>query len=689
MNRQTIIVPKGIRYISDWDNLDEGKRLRDQLPINTSYIMNKTITGCGYTEYYINNPFPTILCSPRLVLLENKEDQHKDMENLLYLKNEYDTFESFDKDISKDDEKGVRELEINPEVSEEERKKAEEYTKYLKEKIRNHIEFCYFKLHKSPKFLVTYDSFRRIKEELGSSINNYQVVVDEFQSIFCDSRFKSDTENNFLFNLRGLNNIIYLSATPMIDKYLEMLPEFKDLPYYELDWATEDPSRVVKPYLKTKLITPKKSLVGEVYRIVSTYKDGKFEKITRALEDGMFEEVYSKEAVIYVNSVKNICDIIRKCELTLENTNVLCSDDATNEKKVRDAFRKHDSTVTTKTKCIGKVPKEGEPHKMFTLCTRTVYLGADFYSTNARSFIFSDANIDCLSVDITLDLPQILGRQRLEENPWKNRAELYYKTNTKEISREDFNKYLEKKKTTTTNLLNVYNKSDSSEKHDLAIKYRRDIKRSNYRFDFVAVDEHSGSDLKPVFNDLVMISEMRAFDVQQIDYKDRFSVFTSISKTTNVNDINTHLDTIYSFTYLPEKLKYLCSLDESTVLSCLPHLPELFNNYYTVLGPERMRALRFDTSDMKKEYEKIIGNQEVNIIEALHTEFKIGEKIPKNVIKERLKKLYDSIGYSKTPKATDLENYFEVSVCRIPNKETGKRDSGYQILKIKEEGIEN
>lgn len=70
---------------------------------------------------------------------------------------------------------------------------------------------------------------------------------------------------------------------------------------------------------------------------------------------------------------------------------------------------------------------------MFTLCTRTVYLGADFYSTCARSFIFSDANIDCLSVDISLDLPQILGRQRLDCNPWKNCAELYYKLNTKKI----------------------------------------------------------------------------------------------------------------------------------------------------------------------------------------------------------------------------------------------------------------
>ena len=679
MNKQTIIVPKGIRYISEWNNLEEGRRLIDLLPISDQYIMNKTITGCGYTEYCITNPFPTILCSPRLVLLENKEDQHKDMDNLLYLRNDFE-FNECDRDISKDD---LRPVEISPEKEEERKRIAEEHTKVLKERIRSHIELCYFKLHKNPKFLVTYDSFRRIKEELGDSINNYLVVVDEFQSVFCDSRFKSDTENEFLNCLHGVKNVCFLSATPMMDKYLDMLPEFKNLPYYELDWSTEDSSRVIKPYLKTKQV--KKSLVTEVGRIVNTYKEGKFEKLTRQLKDGSFEEVYSKEAVIYVNSVKNICDIIRKCELTLDNTNVLCSNDAENEKKIRDAFRKHDSTVTTKTKCIGKVPKEGEPHKMFTLCTRTVYLGADFYSTNARSFIFSDANVDCLSVDITLDLPQILGRQRLIENPWKNRAELYFKLNAKEKSQKEFNDYLGDKKRMTESLIESYNDvKELSRKHDLAKVYQERAKTKKYKDDFVSVNKHSGSDMKPIFNNLVMVSEMRAFEIQQVDYKDRFSVFNAISKeVSDIEDINTYLDTIYSIKDITERYRYLCSLEESTALSCLPHLPESFVNYYTVLGPERMKALRYNATDMKREYEGIIGNQEINIRDYIIPAFTVGEIYSKAEVKKKLGEIYNSAGYSKTPRAVDLGEYFVIKNCMITNKETGKRDNCYQILSIK------
>jgi len=693
MEKYVIKVPRDIRYINDWDNLEEGKRLRDLVPENQSYIMNKTITGCGYTEYWLTNSYPVILCSPRLVLLENKEEQHKDQENLLYLRNEYNSFENYDKDISKDSKskKGLLDGDTEKEKEEKTKKRAEEYTKQLKKKIEDHVSLCYIKYHRSPKFMVTYDSFRRIKETLGDSIKKYKIIVDEFQSIFCDSRFKPDTENEFMYNLKGLDNVIYLSATPMIDTYLEQLDEYKDLPYYELDWTSENPGRVIKPYIKTKLISSKKSMIGEVERIINTYREGKFEKLTRQKEDGSFEEVYSKEAVFYINSVKNLCDIIKKCGLKLDEANILCSGNDENERKIKTALKKAGDVSVNKTKrCIGTVPKEGEPHKMFTLCTRTVYLGADFYSTNARSFIFSDANVDCLSVDITLDLPQILGRQRLDENPWKNRAELFYKLNTKVITTEKFKDYLDNKERVTNNLLDAYNTSNSSAKHDLASAYLELTKLSSYRKNFVAVNKHAGSDLQPVFNKLVMISEMRAFDVQQVDYKDRFNVFSSLSKTIGeVDDINFYLDKLYSYKYLPDKLRYLCSLEESVANSLLPHLPESFNNYYVVLGPDRMRALRFDATDMKKAYEGIIGNQSIDIGTLIIDTFTVGEKYTKTEIKKKLKHLYDSVGYSKTPKAVDLGDYFIIKTVDIKNEETGKRDKGYLIVSIKEETIKD
>ena len=124
--------------------------------------------------------------------------------------------------------------------------------------------------------------------------------------------------------------------------------------------------------------------------------------------------------------------------LSIDQCNILCAQTDENSKLVREAFntvikKKAEqegikNPVLLKGDIIGDIPTKGQPHKMFTFCTRTVYLGADFYSTNARTFIFSDANIECLSVDISMDLEQILGRQRLEENPWKNCATMFVKT---------------------------------------------------------------------------------------------------------------------------------------------------------------------------------------------------------------------------------------------------------------------
>jgi hypothetical protein len=139
---------------------------------------------------------------------------------------------------------------------------------------------------------------------------------------------------------------------------------------------------------------------------------------------------------------------------------------------------------------------------------------------------------------------------------------------------------------------------------------------------------------------------------------------------------------------LSDKFKYICTLDESTVLSCLPHLPEVFNNYYTVLGSEKIRALGYNITDMKKEYERKMGNQVIDIKSNILSSFSVGEKLSKKDIITRLETLYNSIGYSKTPKAIDLKEYFEVKDCKIP-KSDGTRDNGYEILKIKEEGIEN
>ena len=472
----------------------------------------------------------------------------------------------------------------------------------------------------------------------------------------------------------------------MIDKYLEMLDEFKDLPYYELDWETEDPSRILKP--KLSIHSCSRSIMPSANLVIQSYLKGEFESTVIDI-NGEKKEVVSQEAVLYVNSVKNICDIIRDNNLTIDNRT------SDNEDKVRKAFnlKKQDLKVKGIESVIGKVPTKGQPHKMFTLCTRTVYLGADFYSTNARTFIFSDANIDSLTVDITLDLPQILGRQRLEENPWKNRADLYYKTINQEnkLTKQESDEIIERKKKTTDNLLSVYQTANDSAKHDLSVKYQRDARNSNYKFDYIAVNEHSGKDLLPVFNNLMMVSDMRSYEIQQVDYADRFRVFNNFGDS--IVGFDLFIEIVHEIeneiTSFVERMKFIYSFtfDSKFMKLILDNLTDpSFAKYYYTISKERASALKYQRGNLEKEYKSIksFGFNQDNIINEIKGSFKEGKKYTKAEIKETLRSIYESNGWNKTPKANDLEQYFELKSCQITNKETGKRDMAFEITKLKD-----
>ena len=669
MYREKVIVPRGIRFISEWSEFNFSK-------FPGKCIINKQLPGCGFTEYCIRSGENIILCSPRKMLLKNKWSQHK---NEVYLVvNEMDKDSNIDKDLSKIDKSVVIDNLVKEEIS-----TNSEIYKRLYHEIEEYCMNRPYGLGK--KILVTYDSYRIVKdilEKLGW-FNRFITVIDEFQSILHDARFKSDTELKFMEYLKQSPTAYFVSATPMMDEYLEMLDEFKDLPYYELDWGSEDTTRIIKPDLDVYLMRT----VGEkASEIIQKYLNNDFESVV-VLRNGIPTRIISDEAVFYVNSVNHITSIIKKNNLTPEQCNILCSDTEDNKKKIQ---RRLGKSFT-----IGEVPLKGVKPKMFTFCTRTVYLGADFYSLCARSFIFSDSNIDSLAVDISEDLPQILGRQRLFENPWSNSAIFYYRStaNYREMKEEDFKNIIESKKKSTENLLLAYNTTLDTVKYDLAKNYQKVAKSYNYKDDYVAVNKIQTQDgniiLKPVLNNLVLVNEIRAFKIQQIDYKDRFSVFSTIHNTLSPDDIvnqevSEFLRVYTKLSTIHDKLKMLCEYGLSSdaidiVLGQIADSDEI-KSYYTTLGSSKLKSLSYNSAKIKNHLGVVIFSQEL-LESSIYSEFKVGDKITLSDIKSRLEVLYKSINYDKVAKAKDLENYFEVKNSSI--YENGKKVKCYIIIKKK------
>ena len=675
MYKEKITVPREIRYIGEWENFRFSN-------FPNKCIINKQLPGCGFTEYCIGGPENIILCSPRKMLLENKKDQHEF--DVYLVVNEMDKESNVDKDLSKIeknvviDNSGLTELSSNSEI--------------YKRLYREIDEYCTARtINGLPcKILVTYDSYRIVKDILEKldRFRYFYTVVDEFQSILHDARFKSDTELKFLEYLKQSHSAYFVSATPMMDEYLEMLDEFRDLPYYELDWSKDDPTRVIRPALDVYVMRT----VGEkASEIIQKYLSGDFESIV-VLREGVPVKIVSDEAVFYVNSVNHITSIIKKNNLTPEQCNILCSRTDDNLKKIQRRLGKKF--------VIGKVPKRDVKPKMFTFCTRTVYLGADFYSLCARSFIFSDSNIDSLAVDISEDLPQILGRQRLFENPWSNSAVFYYRStaNYREMKEEDFKRVIEFKQRSTESLLSVYQKGTSEEKYTLAINYQDLARFKNYKDNYVAVNKiHTPEGnviLKPVINNLVLVNEIRAFKIQQIDYKDRFSVFSTVHNTLTPDDIvnrevseflkvYTGLNTIY------DKLKLLCEYGLSQdgidiVLGQINDSDEI-KSFYLSLDPQKLKALSYNSTNIKKYLGIITFNKDL-LKRSIYSNFNLGEKYSLANLKNKLGELYSSINYTATPKANDIENYFEVKEFTTTEIIDGvkKRVRNYELLKRKE-----
>lgn len=116
-------------------------------------------------------------------------------------------------------------------------------------------------------------------------------------------------------------------------------------------------------------------------------------------------------------------------------------------------------------------------------------------------------------------------------------------------------------------------------------------------------------------------------------------------------------------------------------VSDLGWLPLNMRNYLIQLGPKRILELGCREVDIKRELiNQFSGNK---LKEEIINLFKVGEKYSSKEIKEFLKNIYNKLNITKTPKATDLEEYFDVKEAKILDPITKKRDRGYEILSLK------
>ena len=634
MNKITLNVPDGIKYLSEW------KELWNLLPMNQHYILNKRICGCGATEAYIGSDRKVILASPRKQLLYNKYSQHlsDNLHLYRYQGNREKYFES--KSYS---EKDV--FAFNDELG-----------KYIKSGGK--------------KILTTYDSLRKIKEVLvadGEDLDEWTVVVDEFQAMFYDCQFKPTTEYEFGQILGAFSTVVYLSATPFLESYLDMTRQFKDMTFYELLWPE---SMMQIP--KVEVIKSKKSVFKLCSELTGKYKEGKGNS---TVVDG--KEFVAKEAVFYINDVSVIKNIIKKNGLKADEVNIICSSKSENIKKLNELSREVGEKFM-----IGDIPGKGEPHKMFTFCTSTVYIGADFYSTNAYSYIFANPLVKSMTVDVSVDLQQIIGRQRLDTNPFRNTATLYFNTRKSKVTEEELENSIKEKKDKTKKQIDNFNAVPN--KDEQLQMMENTIRQQGHKEHYCCIIKDADNNVRIVENEILEISERRAWEVTNRIYNNDFSMYRAlrvgavVTKSSGSDDPEVqrifkewNLDNQF-----PRKARLYCDLYDNfpELLEDCTFIEGKYKKYHDALGKEGFEALCWREDYIRQAieptpFDKLPKDQiAVKLIDALKTD----KTYTKSEVKDMLVNIYKELGITGKPSASDISEYLtcEDKTVRMKGKLT-------------------
>jgi hypothetical protein len=290
-----------------------------------------------------------------------------------------------------------------------------------------------------------------------------------------------------------------------------------------------------------------------------------------------------------------------------------------------------------------------------------------------------------MALDISLDLPQIMGRQRLGENVFRCDATFYYKEYVEfnADNEKEFISQIYKKQTISEGLIENYNNCDAAIRSSLGDKYRTSQKVDKFSKDYVAViDDAIDGKQRVVFNQLAMFNEIRAWDIQKSQYMDGCQVMRSIEDSTKSITEDAEIKTfLMSFngdfeTRMKLYREFLQQHpDYKEMLERLPQIPLDIKVYYNRLGPHTLRSMSYKEADIKR----VLGYESLQetIKDVVKSTFNRGRFYSLKQVKTILQNIYVGLGVAKKSRSTDLKTFVNCNEKQMTIN--GVRENGYLI----------
>lgn len=372
----------------------------------------------------------------------------------------------------------------------------------------------------------------------------------------------------------------------------------------------------------------------------------------------------SYEAFFFINSVKDIVKIIEHCNLEPEEVRIICANKEDNRKK------------------LGRFQIENSncPNKRFTFLTCKSFEGVDYESDSAICFVVSTSSNPHTQASIDTDIPQIAGRIRTQNNPFRkmiihifNRT---YKDLNLDVTFEEMKNTVDDEIKAASTLTELFNNAPDTQKKVLAKSF------NNKYLTF--------KDGKCIFYDTLPKLELYNYMINQIIYKNGLSVKKEYCKngiaTTSVCYSNESgaLESINKATKKASfKELYLAALDIKP-FQFNPYIEDsLVKKAIENLTPEEVRSVRYTRKGVE---ELLLSknsrlNQATKVIKLVKSNIHYNEFIKNDRLTSILASVYSQLGIEKKAKASDIKQYFDTK--DTIKKIDGKVTRGYYIIREK------
>jgi len=410
--------------------------------------------------------------------------------------------------------------------------------------------------------------------------------------------------------------------------------------------------------------------------------------IDEAIHGKMFGNLH-----FFVNSVEFIADALTRSGLTSEQVRIVCSNNSnpgkgkkTNQRKLGDHFRI--STTTDEVKLVN-------------FYTSTCFEGCDIYDENGRTYIVSDKYKSYTLLDISTLIIQICGRIR---NSRYNTEACHIFSETrynKFVTLDEFkahsenqvekakswicevNKMNSESRNITIQLIEKNNKSGLNEMYIFKQGDKLHLDENLIKLDIVnfKITHHIYS------SRIILADEYRKYG---FDVSNSVEIIFTDKLLANSKARVSFEQLFVEYAKLKKEIPLFFFGNMGERISLIEQEKPLVKEAYEILGEDRVKALRYNVSNIKR---AIIGSSmntstDNKILQCLHEiGVQSGTIKTSKEWKEILQSIYEALVIKETlkkfksAKATDLEQWFEVK--KTTPKIDGKTTDCFTIIKPK------